>query len=157
MTREERGEEVRGAYREVCLRRRRVPHARRAPTTVGRLRPRWPPPPRPASPPPPAGPAPASAAGPAPAFAPCWLLPPRGRGRGHLRRGRGRGHLVASAAARRHLVGRPRKTLSVALFDATRRHLVGRSHLSLVRESRGFIYYMENYPHISNNLSLAQR
>ena len=63
----------------------------------------------------------------------------RGRGRGHLRRGRGRGHLVASAAARRHLVGRPRKTLSVALFDATRRHLVGRSHLSMIRESRSFI------------------
>nr|XP_020175899.1 atherin-like [Aegilops tauschii subsp. strangulata] len=33
--------------------------------------------------------------------------------------------LVSSVAARRHLVGRPRKTLSVALFDATRRHLVG--------------------------------
>ena len=66
-------------------------------------------------------------------------------------------HLVASAAARRHLVGRPRKTLSVALFDATRRHLVGRSHLSLIRESCGFIYYIENYPHISNNPSLAQR
>ena len=140
MTREERGEEVRGAYREVCLRRRRVRHARRSPTTVGRLRPCWPPPPCPASPPPPAGPA--------PAFAPYWLLPPRGRGRGHL---------VASAAARRHLVGIPRKTLSVALFDATRRQLVRRSHLSLIRESRGFIYYMENYPHISNNLSLAQR
>ena len=63
----------------------------------------------------------------------------RGHGRGHLRRGRGRGHLVASAAARRHLVGRPRKTLSVALFDATRRHLVGRSHLSMIRESRSSI------------------
>ena len=47
--------------------------------------------------------------------------------------------LVASAAARRHLVGRPRKTLSVALFDATRRHLVGRSHLSMIRESRSSI------------------
>lgn len=45
---------------------------------------------------------------------PCWLLPPRGRGRGHLRRGLGQGErplLVASTAARRHLVGRPRKML----------------------------------------------
>ena len=38
---------------------------------------------------------------PRPRLRPCWLLPPRGLGRGHLQRGRGQGErplLVASAA-----------------------------------------------------------
>ena len=52
IVREERGEEERGAYREVCLQRRRVPHAWQAspcvaivpapaPTTAGGPRPCW--------------------------------------------------------------------------------------------------------------------